>query len=136
MATFPLSNLLDGTKRLFTKGILQGKKSDGTYEDINSNNSGSLNVSLVSGGTFKGALQKVTTSGTRVQLPNYSCKELTLIGLSSNTGSIFIGGSDVSSTVYGVELSAKDSITIAVNNTNLIYIDSSVNGEGVSYVTI
>lgn len=136
MATFPLSNILDGTKRLFTKAILQGKKSDGTYEDINSNNNGSLSVAISGSSAFSGAIQKVTTSGSRVQLPSNACREVTLIGISSNTGSIYVGGSNVSSTAYGVELSAKDSITIAVNNSNLIYIDSSVSGEGVSYIII
>ena len=47
-----------------------------------------------------------------------------------------MGGSDVSSTVYGVELQPLDSVTIAVENTNLLYIDSSVSGEGISYVTV
>lgn len=86
--------------------------------------------------SIKGAPQVVVSAGVRVNLPNYPCREVTLIGLSSNTGSIYVGGNDVSSSVFGVELSAKDSITLAVNNTNLIWIDASVNGEGVSYVAI
>lgn len=83
-----------------------------------------------------GAIQKVTTSGTHIQLPSNPCREVTLIGLPSNTGLIYVGGNNVSSSVYGATLSAKDSITLAVNNTNLIWIDSSVNGEGISYVAI
>lgn len=84
----------------------------------------------------KGALQAVTTAGTRIQLPAYSCKEVTIIAKKGNTGSIFVGGSNVSSTVYGAELEQKESITLSVSNANLIYIDSSVSGEGVSYVAI
>jgi hypothetical protein len=93
-------------------------------------------VSLSGSGSIKGAVQNVTTAGTRIQLPNLPCREITIIANRTNTGYIYIGGSDVSSTVYGSELAAKDSITIAVNNTNLIYIDASVSGEGVSYVAI
>lgn len=86
--------------------------------------------------SIKGAIQNVTTAGTRVQLPSYACREITIIARRANTGYIYIGGGDVSSTVYGVELQAKDSITLSISNTNLIYIDSSVSGEGVSYVAV
>ncbi|MDD4775434.1 MAG: hypothetical protein PHG75_02900, partial [Syntrophomonas sp.] len=93
-------------------------------------------VALSGSNALKGATATVTTAGTEVQLPNYACREVTIIAKRANTGYIYIGGSDVSSTVYGAELAAKESITLAVNNTNLVYIDSSVNGEGISYVAI
>lgn len=86
--------------------------------------------------SIKGAIQRVTTAGTRVQLPNYPCREVTLIGLRNNTGYVYVGGTDVSGTVFGVELGARDSYTFKVSNTSLLYIDSSVSGEGVSYVAI
>lgn len=97
---------------------------------------GAIDVNVKSSSTLKGALQTVTTAGTRVQLPNYPCREVTLIAKKGNTGSIYVGGNDVSSTVFGAELTAKDSVTLAVSNTNLIYIDASVSGEGISYVAI
>ena len=78
----------------------------------------------------------VTTAGTRVQLPNVSCREVTIIAKRTNTGYIYAGKNTVSSTVYGVELAAKDSFTFPVKNANEIYIDSSVSGEGISYVAI
>lgn len=85
---------------------------------------------------LKGAIQKVTTAGTRVQLPDYPCREVTIIAKSTNTSSIFVGGNDVSAQVFGVELAKKESFTFAVSNTNLIWIDASVSGEGISYVAI
>lgn len=102
-------------------------QSDGSVQDV---------VSLSGSIALKGAVQNVTTAGTRVQLPNYACREVTIVAKKGNTGSIFVGGSDVSSTVFGAELSAKDSVTLAVSNTDLIYIDASVNGEGISYVAV
>jgi len=93
-------------------------------------------VQLTGSNVIKGAVQNVTTAGTRVQLPNFPCREVTIIAKRTNTGYIYVGGNDVSSTVYGAELAANDSITIAVNNTNLIWIDASVSGEGVSYVAV
>jgi hypothetical protein len=97
---------------------------------------GAQYVQPIGSNSLKGARQIVSASGARVNLPNYPCREVTIIGLSSNTGSIYVGGNDVSSSTFGVELSAKDSITLTVNNTNLIWIDASVNGEGVSYVAL
>ena len=91
---------------------------------------------LTGSNVLKGVVQNVTTAGTRVQLPDYPCREVTLIAKNGNVGSIYVGGNDVSSTVYGVELETKDSVTLQVNNTNLIYIDSSVSGEGISYVAL
>ncbi len=86
--------------------------------------------------TLKGAIQNVGTSGTRVQLPNFPCREITIIAKKANTGSIYVGGSDVTASVYGVELKANESFMFVVNNANLIWIDASVSGEGVSYVAL
>lgn len=86
--------------------------------------------------TFKGAKQSVTTAGTKIQLPSYSCTKVTIVALKDNTGSIFIGGSDVTQSVFGAELEAKDAVTIEVSNTNLIYLTSSVSGEGISYFAV
>ena len=93
-------------------------------------------VKLSGSNAIKGALAAVTTAGTRVQLPDYACREVTIIAKSTNTGSIYIGGSNVASSVYGAALLKNDSITLPVNNTNLLYIDASVNGEGISYFAL
>ncbi len=113
-------------------------KEDGTTLNIADTLEGiaSGGVQLSGSNAIKGATATVTTAGTQVQLPDYACREVTIIAKRTNVGYIYIGGSDVSSTVYGAELAAKDSITLAVSNANLIYIDSSVNGEGISYVAI
>jgi hypothetical protein len=94
------------------------------------------NVEVAGSEILFGKLANVTKSGERVQLDNIRCREVTVIARKSNTGSIFIGGEDVSSQMFGVELNANESFTFMVCNANLIYIDSSVDGEGVSYVSI
>lgn len=81
-------------------------------------------------------VQVVTTAGSRVQLPNVPCREVTIVAMRANTGYIYAGKNTVSSTVYGVELSAKDSFTFPVSNANEVWIDASVSGEGVSYVAV
>lgn len=100
------------------------------------NSEWAVRTQLSGSNAIKGAVQNVTTAGTRVQLPAYACREVSIIAKRGNAGSIYVGGSDVSSTVYGVDLKANDSVTLAVSNTNLIYIDASINGEGISYVAI
>jgi len=95
-----------------------------------------LPVALSGSNALKGATATVTTATTRVQLPDHACREVTIIAKRTNTGYIYVGGSDVSSTVYGVQMAALDSITLNVSNTNLIYIDSSVSLEGISYVAL
>lgn len=86
--------------------------------------------------TLIGALQSVTTAGTAVQLPSNIIREITIVALDTNTGFIYVGGAGVSSTVYGIKLASKESITLRLSNSNLVYINSSVSGEGVSYVAI
>ena len=83
-----------------------------------------------------GNVLSITTAGTRVQLPNIACREVTIIAKRTNTGYIYVGGSDVSPTVYGIELATKDRFTYKVVNANQIYIDASVSGEGISYIVI
>lgn len=94
------------------------------------------NVEVVGGDSLEGRLKNVVTSGVRVRLDDITCKEVTVIARKNNTGSIYIGGKDVSSTNFGVELHANESFTFIISNSNMIYIDASINGEGVSYVTI
>jgi len=85
---------------------------------------------------LEGALADVATVGERVRLPDIPCREITVIAKDTNTGSIYVGGSDVAPTKYGVKLKAEGSFTFPVANANQIYIDSSVSGEGISYVAI
>lgn len=78
--------------------------------------------------------QTVMASGTRVQLASSTATTtITVRALSTNTGLIYVGNSSVAS-ANGFQLSADDAISIDLNNLNKVYIDSSVNGEGVTYI--
>lgn len=79
----------------------------------------------------------VTTAGTRVRLAvDQACKEVLIIAKRTNAGFIYVGNASVSSTAYGAELAAGEAVTIPIKNLNLVYIDASVSGEGVSYVGV
>lgn len=76
----------------------------------------------------------VTTAGTRVQMASVVLTSgATIKALPTNTGLIYVGNVGVTS-ANGFILSARESVFIAADNLNRFYIDSSVNGEGVSYL--
>lgn len=82
--------------------------------------------------------QTVTTAGTAVRLLSGGSvhgNSVCITALSTNTGIIAVGASTVvaaAGTRRGVALSAGQSVSFDCDPT-LIYIDSTVNGEGVSF---
>lgn len=82
-----------------------------------------------------GGSRTVTTAGTRVQLSTTSvpCIDLIVQAVFGITGRIYVGGPNVSSTA-GVYLSAGQSLPINTDNLNKVWLDSTVNAEGVTYV--
>ena len=77
----------------------------------------------------------VTTAGTEVALASTATLKsgVTIKALSGNTGLIYVGINPVTS-ADGFELNAKESVFVEVADPATIYIDSAVNGEGVTYI--
>ncbi len=84
--------------------------------------------------TFYHGQTTVTTAGTEVALASSQVltSGVTLKALHANTGWIYVGTNPVTLST-GFVLDAGESIFIEVANLATVYIDSSVNGEGVSY---
>lgn len=82
-----------------------------------------------------GGAKTVTTAGTRVQLSTTSvpCIDLLIQGAAGITGRIYVGGPGVSSTA-GVYITAGGSIPISTDNLNKVWLDSTVNAEGVTFI--
>jgi len=82
----------------------------------------------------------VTTAGTRVQLgSSRSVDSVAVTALEGNTGVICIGGSEViaaSGTRTGIPLAAKQTASIDTDDLSDLYIDATVNGEGVSWFAV
>jgi hypothetical protein len=87
--------------------------------------------------------KSVTTAGTRVALVSSSTLAINVViqANSGNTGVIYVGDSTVSSSVFGVKLTAGNSVSIELPpisdgamEVDLadIYLDSGTNGDGVS----
>lgn len=77
----------------------------------------------------------VTTAGTEVALGSSTTlySGVRIKALHGNTGWIYVGANPVTSTT-GFVLDAGEEVFLEVANLATVYIDSSVNGEGVSYI--
>jgi hypothetical protein len=81
----------------------------------------------------------VTTAGTRVQLSTSNARvgAVAIQAETDNTGVIVVGGSTVvasQATRRGIALSAGEVVSLDVDQLSDIYLDSTVNGDGVNYV--
>ena len=83
----------------------------------------------------------VASAGTAVTLvASQAIKSgVTVKALSANTGLIFVGKSTVENVsgaigVRGIELNAKESVFIEIDDINKVYVDAAVSGEGVGWV--
>ena len=80
--------------------------------------------------------KNVTTAGTRVPLgTTQKYKEINIIAKDTNTGYIYVGNSTVDST-NGAILPKGGYVTLQFIDIADVYIDSSVNGEGVSWIGV
>lgn len=80
----------------------------------------------------------VTTAGTRVQFQTSAtnCRKADITAELDNTGTVVVGGSGVIAalaTRKGTPLEPGDSVTVYINDLSLLYLDSVVSGDGVTY---
>lgn len=86
--------------------------------------------------TIYNGKKTVTTAGTRVTLASsQAIKSVTIKALVANTGTIYVGDGSVASTT-GFALLAGESISLDIGNLVTVNLDSSVNGEGVTYLGV
>jgi hypothetical protein len=85
--------------------------------------------------SLAGGQLTVASHGTAEQLPDQDCKAVTIRALPTNTGYIYLGDATVDAT-HGLVLSPGDGQDIALDNLNRLYIDSDVDGEGISYLWV
>lgn len=97
----------------------------------------SLNVNITSetaATTMVAFVTDVPSAGTRVQLATNTIVAGIIQAPSTNAGNIFVGGSNVSSTIFGAELQAGQSTGIAIDNTDNIWVDTSNSGDDVAFI--
>jgi len=72
---------------------------------------------------------------TAVQLPSNALKNsINIKSSDSNNGILYIGSSNAVTIATGYELSAGESITLPINNSNLIYLISDSTNQIISYI--
>ena len=78
-------------------------------------------------------LTPVPSAGTAVNLAANAVQGGIVQAPSTNAGIVYVGGSGVLSTAFGAELQPGQSAGIAINNTNLLWINAVVNGDKVAF---
>lgn len=97
---------------------------------------GAISVSSVSPSTLANGQKTVTLAGTAEVLGASTAIQGVIIKANdANTGIIYVGDASVDST-NGYALRRNASVAFDIDNLDDVYIDSSVNGEGVSYLTV
>ena len=91
-------------------------------------------ISETAPATIVAFVTDIPNAGTRVQLAANTIAAGVIQAPSTNTGNIFVGGSNVSSSVFGAELQPGQSTGIAIDNTNDIWVDVATNGDDVSFL--
>jgi len=82
----------------------------------------------------------VAAAGTAEALSaQQDCKSVTIIAETDNTGVISVGGSTVVAalaTRRGTPLAAGESFSLDIGDLSLVWLDSTVNGDGVTYTYV
>ncbi len=110
--------------------IYESSNGEVSVKVLQVNESGDPSGSGTPPSTILDGATTVTTAGTPVALgASTAIKSVLIQADPSNTGLIYVGNASSQS----IELSASDIYTIDIDNLSKVYIDSSVNGEGVAY---
>ncbi len=95
---------------------------------------GTVNANVNAPTTILNGKTTVSTAGSRTTLAGATtCKSVTIKALSTNTGFIYVGNSTVTS-ANGFQLLAGDTVSLDIADLTTVNIDSSVNGEGCTYI--
>lgn len=103
--------------------------SSGNLQSLVTNGVNILPFSIIGSG-----VQSTVTAGTRVALKTTtSIKSVTVRAKSVNTGLIYVGSVAVTSS-NGFQLSPSETVSLDVDDLAKVYIDSAINGEGVTFI--
>ena len=98
-----------------------------------------MSVAVIDASTGVVGRKAVTTAGTPVQMTTNASKLSTGVfvrALAANTGKIYVGFANTVSSSTGFELSAGETLPLEINHADGVWIDASVNGEGVCFLLV
>lgn len=114
--------------------VLEDATTRGRRATVSATGALSVDAAVTAFSTIGTGSTNVTTAGTRVVLAgSTACKKVVICAKAANTGTIWVGGSTVASG-SGIPLVALQQIEIDIQNLTTVNIDSTVNGEGVTYL--
>lgn len=128
------------------RGEVEG--SNGDIVNVKVDDDGNITIKPKPASSITGGVKTVTTAGTGEKIITAStpAQYVIITALLANTGTIYVGGSDVDkTTMNGISLTVaadKDGVKvpgsciIPINDANKVWIDSTVNGNGVSFVVV
>lgn len=98
--------------------------------------SGTVSTDLNPASSVLSGQKDVETAGTELVIAESAAiLSVTVKAKHTNTGYIYVGPSGVSSTT-GYILSKDEAVTVDADNLADVYVDCSVNGEGISYIAV
>ncbi len=111
---------------------------DGSFTLVSPSNPFPVSVTS-SNSTITDGRKIVTTAGTRVALASSTaCKEVVITAETDNTGVVAVGAAATViaalATRTGVPLNAGDSVVLQIDNLADVGLDSTVSGDGVTFV--
>ena len=128
------------TGKAFLESLRDGRRIliDGSFTLVSPSNPFPVSVTS-SNATMTDGRKVVTTAGTRVALASSTaCKEVVITAELDNTGVVAVGAAATVvaalATRTGVPLNAGDSIVLQIDNLADVGLDSTVSGDGVTFV--
>lgn len=86
---------------------------------------------------IQSGVKLVTTAGTQETLAASStpCNEVVIQALAANIGMVYVGGANIAAG-EGVELDAREGLSLDIDDLLKVWVDVEMDGEGVSFVYI
>jgi len=115
-------------------GEIVQAKADSTTDRLKVNTTITGDITIAD--TLYNGHKTVSAAGTAEALASStSIKSVTVKALRTNTGTIYVGDSSVSSS-NGFEIDPGESVDIEIDDLATVYIDADTNGDGVSYIAV
>ena len=116
--------------------VIIAKDSDDVARLLLTDSSGNLQINVNAPTTIYNGQKVVADAGTREALgADQAILSITIKAHKTNTGNIFVGNNTVSN-ANGFILPPGEVVSLDIDNVADIYIDSAVDGEGVSWIAV
>lgn len=106
---------------------------DGAATDVAT--SAPLPVSVATAASLGSGAVTLTLAGTIQQLPNQAATGITVRALTTNAGTVYVGGSAVTAS-NGFPLNAGEALSLDVANTNAVYLTADTDGQAARFVWV